>query len=155
MKFGRVGSPAAVPAAYATKLAGVATSAGLTAMRPARPVVCDPVAEITPVIGLPPSVNSGTCALPLANVLAVAVADSALTVVAPTLSACKVPPALENCSDEPNAALSCDTTALRPPEKSMPMVWLFGLACEFCSGSEPPGPSDTIVMVCAVLPASV
>src|SRR5215472_15625605 len=112
MKLGRVGSPAAVPAANATKAAGVAASAGLTAMRPASPVVCEPVAEITPVIGLPPSLNSGSCALPFANAVAVAVADSALTVVAPTLSACNVPPALENCTADPNAALSCDTTAL-------------------------------------------
>ena len=50
-------------------------------MRPARPVVCEPLAVMAPVIGWSPfpSVNSGSCALPLVSEVRVDVADSELT----------------------------------------------------------------------------
>src|SRR5215469_4558879 len=106
-------------------------------MRPASPVVCEPLELSAPVIGVDPSRNIGSCGLPLASDVTVDVADSALTtlVVAPALSACNtVPLGLENCSLLPNAALSWDTTEVMPAEKSMPMTWLFGLDGEACSG---------------------
>ncbi len=127
-------------------------------MVPARPVVCEPVDVSTPVIGWPPSVNSGNGALPPVSEVAVAVADSDVTVLplALALSTCStVPDGLANCSLPPNALLSCDTTELRPPEKSTPIIWLLEFGGEVCNGSEPPCPSETIVMLCVTLPESV
>ncbi len=120
-------------------------------MRPARPVVCEPLAVMRAGDRLVPSVNSGSCGLPLVSEVAVEVADSELTVLPLplALSTCStVPDGLENCRLLPNAALSCATTELMPPEKLTPMVWLLELGGEVCSGSVPPGPSDTIVIVC-------
>src|ERR1700689_3649505 len=140
------------------RLDGAAATAALTVMRPARPVVWEPAAVSAPVIGVVPSRNSGNCALPLAGVVTVDVADSALTtlVVLLALTACNmVPDGLENCRLVPNAALSCVTTAAMPPAKLTPMIWLFGLDGEVCNGSVPPAPSATSVIVCWTLPLSV
>ena len=102
------------------------------------------------MIGSLPSVNSGSCGLPLVSEVMVEVADSELTtLLLPLLTTCKtVPDGFENCRLLPSAALSWDTTELMPPEKSMPISWLLALDGEFCSGSVPPAPSDTIVIVC-------
>ena len=138
------------------ELEGEATTAGLTSISPAKPVVCEPSAVIAPVIGAPLlSVNSGSCELPLDNDVTVEVADSELTVLLPPLlSTCRtVPEGLENCRFVPSAALSCDTAAPMPAEKSTPITGLVAFALD--CGSEPPAPSATIVTVCWVLVPSV
>src|SRR5262245_33256777 len=133
MKFGRVASPSGVGGAAwkITSLVGSVKSAGLTAMRPAKPVVCVPLALISPVNGAEPSVNSGNCGLPLVNDVMVAVADSVLTVVArPPLRTCsKDPDGLENCRPvEPSAAVRRAATAAAPPAKLMPTTRSAGSA---------------------------
>src|SRR5580658_1014897 len=125
-------------------------SAAFTAMRPARPVVWEPAEVSAPVIGVEPSRNNGSCALPLVSDVTVEVSDSALTtlVVLEALTTCStVPEGFENCRLVPNAALSCVTTDAMPPEKLTPTIWLLGFDGDVCSGSEPPGPSASMVMV--------
>src|ERR1700735_3003325 len=98
-------------------------TAGLTGMSPGRPVVRAPADVSAPVIGVEPSRNSGSCALPLPSDVTVEVADNELRtlLVAPALSTCSVVPVgLENCRLVPNAALSCAATEAAPPEKSTP-----------------------------------
>src|ERR1700744_2244651 len=108
-------------------------------MRPARPVVCEPLAVMAPVIGLSPSVNSGNCALPLVSDVAVEVADSEVTVLPGALRTCRtVPDGLENCRFDPSAALSCATAEPMPADKSTPTTLL--LVPDACDGTVPPAP---------------
>ena len=114
-------------------------------------MVWEPLAVNAPVIGVEPSRNSGSCALPLVSEVTVEVADSELTLLPlPLLSTCNVvPDGFENCRFVPSAALSCDTTALMPAAKidsDRLVVGLGGLL-----GSVPPAPSATSVTVCCVL----
>src|ERR1051326_5722717 len=84
---------------------------------------------MAPVKAVEPSVNSGSCGLPLASVVTVAVAAAELTVVPePALSTCStVPDGLENCRPwPPRAALSWLTTELMPAEKLTPITAAFG-----------------------------
>src|SRR5690242_8839253 len=131
MKFGRVASPEGVGGAVrnTTSLDGSARTAGLTAIRAAKPVAWFPFAVMAPVKGALPSVNSGNCALPLASAVTVAVAAAEFTVVpGPALRTCKmVPDGLENCRPwPPSAALSWLNTAPMPPEKFTPITVAFG-----------------------------
>ena len=103
---------------------GEAVSAGLTVMRPASPVVCEPDEVSAPVIGCVPSRNKGSAELPLVIDVAVVVAERAFTLVpAVRLRTCKpVAEVAENCRLVPSAALSWAATELAPPEKSTPIV---------------------------------
>ena len=108
MKLGRVESPAGVGGAAlnTTSFVGSASTAGLTAIRPAKPVVCVPAAVMAPVNGTAPSVNNGSCGLPLVNDVTVAVADAELiALTGPPLSTCtKLPDGLEKVRPvEPSA----------------------------------------------------
>ena len=93
-------------------------------MRPARPVVWEPVAVSAPLIAVLPSRNSGSCELPLVSDVTVEVADSEFTtlVVLAALTTFSKVPMLENWRLLPNAALSAETTPLMPPAKFTPMI---------------------------------
>src|SRR5262245_9076328 len=161
MKFGRVASPIGVGGAVlkTTSLVGSVNSTGLTAIRPAKPVICLPPEVISPVNGAVASVNSGSCGLPLVSEVMVAVADSASTVVArPPLRTCSSDPdGLENCKPvEPSAAVSRAATAAAPPTKLTPTTLSFGSAVsEFGSGSAAGSSTRTTVILCWTLDASV
>src|SRR5579871_3572453 len=155
MKFGRVGSPEVVLGEKVTRFPGFEESAGFTAMRPARPRICDPVEVIVPVMGVVPSRNNGSCGLPLCRVVTVAAPDSELT-TAPLellLSTVRTVPELENCRLLPRARLSCDTTDAIPVVKLTPITGLFGSALG--NGNAAGSSTRTTVAVCCTLPESV
>src|SRR6516165_6039432 len=109
MKFGLVESPIGVVGWKVTRLDGLASSAPLTAILPAKPALSTPAPVIAPVNGAPPSRKSGSAGPPVSEV-AVVVVDTLLTaiVLAALLSTRSVVPAgLENCSPvAPRAAVS-------------------------------------------------
>src|SRR5580704_9053167 len=155
MKFGRVGSPEVVLDAKVTKFPGLADRAGLTAMRPARPTIWEPVEVIVPVIGVVPSRKSGSCGLPLCSVVTVAAPDRELTTAPLELlfRTVRTVPELENCRLLPNARFSCDTTEAMPAEKLTPITGLLGSG--FGSGNAAGSSTRTTVAVCCTLAASV
>src|SRR6266404_2058978 len=113
MKLGRVGSPFAVVGLNSVSLVGSPTSAALTAMRPANPVLCAPLVVMALLNGFDPSVNRPTEGLPLASAVAVCVAERAFIVlVAPPSSSTSsvVPDGLENESAPPNCVFNWLTT---------------------------------------------
>ena len=55
----------------------------MTVMRPASPTSCEPIAVMAPLMGVVPSVNSGSCVLPVASAVAVVVVETELTVELP------------------------------------------------------------------------
>src|SRR3954453_21116231 len=131
MKLGRVGSPFCAVELYSVSLVGSPTSAALTAMRPANPMVCAPLVVMALLNGFHPSVNRATDGLPLASVVAVCVTERASSVlVAPPLSSTSslVPDGLENVSSPANCAFNRATPEASPAEKSAPNTSSFGSA---------------------------
>src|SRR5579859_4258252 len=156
MKSDRVVSPAGVGGEllYTVTFAGLASSAGLTWIRCAKPVNSEPALVIAPVYGELESVKNGSCGLPLVNEVTVVVVEAEFTV---TLSAglaatCNNPEELANCRCVwPSAAFNCDTTDVIPPVKSTPITC--GLAPgAFCSGSAL-GSSTRTICTCCCWPA--
>src|ERR1700722_14710199 len=101
MKSDRVVSPAGVGGELlkTVRFDGLASSAGLTWMRPARPVISEPLPVIAPVYAEPASVNNGSCGLPLVSDVTVVVVEAEFTVtLSPELATtCSRPAELENC----------------------------------------------------------
>src|ERR1700733_13961386 len=134
---------------------GLLSSAGLTWMRPASPVICEPLPVIAPVYSEVPSVNNGSWALPPASEETVAVTEAELTVavLVPLSTTCSVEPdGLENCRLEllPSAAFNCATTDAIPPEKLTPITGLLGLPPVFDNGSAVGSLTSTTVTLCWV-----
>src|SRR6266852_3894154 len=94
---------------------------------------------MVPVKGVAPSVNSGSCGLPLISDVMVAVAEYESTVLTgPPLRTCNSDPdGLENCKPvEPSAVLRRAASAAAPPAKLTPITWSFGLGVtELASGN--------------------
>jgi hypothetical protein len=93
-------------------------------MLPARPVVCEPLAVIAPVIGWLPSVNKRQLRTAArqrgyGRGRRQRIDDVAAAVVEHLQD---VPEGFENCRFVPSAALSCDTTELMPPERLTPIT---------------------------------
>ncbi len=127
-------------------------------MRPASPTSCDPVAVIAPVMGVGPSVNSGSCVLPAASAVAVVVVETDLTVELNDveLSTCSTVPELENCRFDPSAALSCATTERHAAGEIHPDHRSFGLVVAVSGQRQRRRVVDpTMVTVCGLLSASV
>ncbi|MBA7715871.1 hypothetical protein ES703_124929 [subsurface metagenome] len=126
-------------------------------MRPANPVSCVPRPMITPVYNVLPSVNTGTCGLPLVSPGTVVVVDAALMLTAAEpLSRTRnvLPAGLENCRLVfPTAAVICATIEAMPPVKLTPITLSLALAAVLGSGSAVGSSTRTMVIWCGVLVA--
>ena len=93
-------------------------------IRAEKPLACRPLELIDPEYTLLPSINNGSCALPLASDVMVVVVDAELTkiVFATSLRIRRIVPAgLVNCRPvAPSAAVSWAVIDPMPPEKSTP-----------------------------------
>src|SRR5579871_1508120 len=138
MNSGRVLSPAAVGGEVEKTLSadGLASTAGCTEMRPASPVICEPLAVIWPVYSELPSVNNGNCGLPLVSDCVVIVSESELTVAVADPTTLSVAPEPLNCNPLlPSAPFNVERTlGVTPAERSTPISSGLALA-PFCSGS--------------------
>src|SRR5689334_6260653 len=156
MKSGRVVSPAGVGGELlkVVRFAGLANSAWLTAIRPAKPVTCEPLPVIAPVKSEPASVNNGNCGLPDVSEDTVVVTEAALTVASgeTSLSMRSVEPdGFENCRwFAASAAFNCVTTEASPPEKLTPMTR--GLTPGGLGSGNAVGSSTRTIDTCCCLP---
>src|SRR6202142_42608 len=119
-----------------------------------------PADVIAPVNADAPSTKSGSAPDPPVNDVAVAVVETAFTVIAGdplSTTSSNDPDGLENCNPvAPSAVLSCVATDAGPPEKSTPMTVSFGSAvAAFDSGNADGSSTRTIVMLCWTLDPSV
>src|ERR1700690_2771274 len=119
-----------------------------------------PADVIAPVNPDAPSTKSGSAPDPPVKDVAVAVVETAFTVIAGdplSTTSSNVPDGLENCSPvAPSAALSCVTTDAGPPEKSTPTTVSFGFAvAAFDNGSADGASTPTMVILWGTLVPSL
>src|SRR5664279_3387 len=119
-----------------------------------------PADVIAPVNADAPSTKSGSAPDPPVKDVAVAVVETAFTVIAgdPLSTTSSVAPdGLENCSPvAPSAVLSAVATAAAPPVKSTPITVSFGSdVAIFDNGSADGSSTRTIVTLCWTLDPSV